>query len=51
VGYFVFGLGLFALAVAVFAVSGNPILIPTVALIGNFLVPVRYVASSTNAAT
>jgi len=35
-GYFGVGLGLFALAAAVFAVTGNPILIPTVALIGNF---------------
>jgi protease PrsW len=38
------GLGLFALSVLVFAVTGNPNLFPTVALIGNFLVPVSYVA-------
>src|SRR5438132_4011394 len=38
------GLGLFALAVVVFALTGNPNLFPTVALIGNFLVPVSYVA-------
>src|SRR5258708_4520183 len=38
------GLGLFALAVVVFGVTGNPNLFPTVALIGNFLVPVSYVA-------
>jgi RsiW-degrading membrane proteinase PrsW (M82 family) len=38
------GLGLFVLAVFVFALTGNPNLFPTVALIGNFLVPVSYVA-------
>src|SRR5438132_13841812 len=38
------GLGLFALAVIVFALTGNPNLFPTVGLIGNFLVPVSYVA-------
>src|ERR1700730_11097086 len=38
------GLGLFVLAVVVFAVTGNPNLFPTVALIGNFVVPVSYVA-------
>ncbi|MBV8720487.1 MAG: PrsW family intramembrane metalloprotease [Chloroflexi bacterium] len=38
------GLGLFLLSVFVFGVTGNPNLFPTVALIGNFLVPVSYVA-------
>jgi RsiW-degrading membrane proteinase PrsW (M82 family) len=38
------GLGLFVVSVAVFALTGNPNLFPTVALIGNFLVPVSYVA-------
>jgi len=38
------GLGLFAVSVIVFGVTGNPNLFPTVALIGNFLVPVTYVA-------
>jgi hypothetical protein len=38
------GLGLFVLAVIVFAVTGNPNLFPTAALIGNFVVPVSYVA-------
>src|ERR1700681_2700650 len=38
------GLGLFVLAVVLFAVTGNPNLFPTVALIGNFVVPVSYVA-------
>src|SRR5579859_944311 len=38
------GLGLFVLAVVVFAVTGNPNLFPTAALIGNFVVPVSYVA-------
>jgi protease PrsW len=38
------GLGLFVLAVFVFALTGNPNLFPTVALIGNFVVPVSYVA-------
>jgi protease PrsW len=38
------GLGLFVLSVVVFALTGNPNLFPTVALIGNFLVPVSYVA-------
>jgi RsiW-degrading membrane proteinase PrsW (M82 family) len=38
------GLGLFVLAVLVFALTGNLNLFPTVALIGNFVVPVSYVA-------
>src|SRR5579871_2376749 len=38
------GLGLFVLSVIIFALTGNPNLFPTVALIGNFLVPVSYVA-------
>jgi protease PrsW len=38
------GLGLFLLSVVVFGLTGNPNLFPTVALIGNFLVPVSYVA-------
>ncbi len=38
------GLGLFVLSVVIFAATGNPNLFPTVALIGNFLVPVSYVA-------
>src|SRR5207302_10667807 len=38
------GLGLFLVSVVVFALTGNPNLFPTVALIGNFLVPVSYVA-------
>ena len=38
------GLGLFVLSVIVFALTQNPNLFPTVALIGNFLVPVSYVA-------
>src|ERR671935_2424549 len=38
------GLGLFLLSVVVFALTGDPNLFPTVALIGNFLVPVSYVA-------
>ena len=38
------GLGLFVLAVFVFGLTGNPNLFPTVALIGNFVVPVSYVA-------
>jgi RsiW-degrading membrane proteinase PrsW (M82 family) len=38
------GLLLFVVSVAVFALTGNPNLFPTVALIGNFLVPVSYVA-------
>jgi RsiW-degrading membrane proteinase PrsW (M82 family) len=38
------GFGLFLIAVAVFSVTGNPNLFPTVALLGNFLVPVSYVA-------
>lgn len=38
------GLALFVLGVVVFAVTGNLNLFPTVALIGNFLVPVSYVA-------
>jgi RsiW-degrading membrane proteinase PrsW (M82 family) len=41
---FLIGLLLFILSVVVFAVTGNPNLFPTVALIGNFLVPVTYVA-------
>jgi protease PrsW len=38
------GFGLFVLSTGVFAATGNPNLFPTVALIGNFLVPVSYVA-------
>jgi RsiW-degrading membrane proteinase PrsW (M82 family) len=38
------GLGLFVLSVVVFGLTSNPNLFPTVALIGNFLVPVSYVA-------
>jgi protease PrsW len=38
------GLVLFVISVVVFAITGNPNLFPTVALIGNFLVPVSYVA-------
>lgn len=38
------GLGLFILGVLVFGLTGNLNLFPTVALIGNFLVPVGYVA-------
>lgn len=38
------GLLLFIVSVLVFALTGNPNLFPTVALIGNFLVPVTYVA-------
>src|ERR1700682_4752081 len=38
------GLGLFLLSVVLFALTGNPNLFPTVALIGNFVVPVSYVA-------
>ena len=38
------GLVLFGVSVLVFAVTGNPNLFPTVALIGNFLVPISYVA-------
>jgi RsiW-degrading membrane proteinase PrsW (M82 family) len=38
------GLLLFVVGVLVFAVTGNPKLFPTVTLIGNFLVPVTYVA-------
>jgi uncharacterized membrane protein HdeD (DUF308 family) len=38
------GLLLFVVGVVVFAVTGNPKLFPTVTLIGNFLVPVSYVA-------
>jgi protease PrsW len=38
------GLGLFVVSVFVFGLTGNPNLFPTVALIGNFLVPVSYVA-------
>jgi RsiW-degrading membrane proteinase PrsW (M82 family) len=38
------GLLLFVISVIVFALTGNPNLFPTVALIGNFLVPVSYVA-------
>jgi protease PrsW len=40
----VLGFVLFLMSVVVFAVTGNPNLFPTVALIGNFLVPVSYVA-------
>src|SRR5215467_12046763 len=38
------GLALFLLSVVIFAVTQNPNLFPTVGLIGNFLVPVSYVA-------
>src|SRR4051794_20974169 len=38
------GLVLFIMSVVVFGLTGNPNLFPTVALIGNFLVPVSYVA-------
>jgi protease PrsW len=38
------GMGLFVLGTVVFALTGNLKLFPTVALIGNFLVPVSYVA-------
>src|SRR3981081_289594 len=38
------GMVLFLVGVVVFAVTGNLKLFPTVALIGNFLVPVSYVA-------
>src|SRR3984893_5732819 len=38
------GLALFVLGVLVFALTSNLNLFPTVALIGNFLVPVSYVA-------
>lgn len=38
------GLLLFVVSVIVFAITGNPNLFPTVALVGNFLVPVAYVA-------
>jgi RsiW-degrading membrane proteinase PrsW (M82 family) len=38
------GFVLFIVSVVVFALTGNPNLFPTVALIGNFLVPVSYVA-------
>jgi RsiW-degrading membrane proteinase PrsW (M82 family) len=38
------GMSLFVLSVVVFALTANPNLFPTVALIGNFLVPVSYVA-------
>jgi RsiW-degrading membrane proteinase PrsW (M82 family) len=38
------GLGLFVVAVIVFGLTGNPNLFPTAALIGNFVVPVSYVA-------
>lgn len=38
------GLLLFVVGVVVFGVTGNPNLFPTIALIGNFLVPVSYVA-------
>jgi RsiW-degrading membrane proteinase PrsW (M82 family) len=38
------GLLLFVVSVVVFALTQNPNLFPTVALIGNFLVPVSYVA-------
>jgi RsiW-degrading membrane proteinase PrsW (M82 family) len=38
------GFGLFLLSFLVLAFTGNPNLFPTVALIGNFLVPVSYVA-------
>jgi RsiW-degrading membrane proteinase PrsW (M82 family) len=38
------GLPLFVLGIVVFGVTGNPNLFPTVALIGNLLVPISYVA-------
>jgi RsiW-degrading membrane proteinase PrsW (M82 family) len=38
------GLALFLLSIVIFAVTENPNLFPTVGLIGNFLVPVSYVA-------
>lgn len=38
------GLGLFVVGVLVFGLTGNLNLFPTVALLGNFLVPVGYVA-------
>jgi RsiW-degrading membrane proteinase PrsW (M82 family) len=38
------GLVLFLLSVLIFGLTGNPNLFPTVALVGNFLVPVSYVA-------
>lgn len=38
------GLALFILGVVIFGLTGNPNLFPTVALLGNFLVPVSYVA-------
>jgi RsiW-degrading membrane proteinase PrsW (M82 family) len=38
------GLLLFVISVVVFGLTGNPNLFPTVALIGNFLIPVSYVA-------
>lgn len=38
------GLVLFTVAVAIFGITGNSNLFPTVALIGNFLVPVTFVA-------
>src|SRR5579859_4161143 len=38
------GLGLFVLSVLLLSLTGNPNLFPTVALIGNFMVPVSYVA-------
>jgi len=41
---FAIGLLLFIVSVVVFAITGNTNLFPTVALIGNFLVPVSYVA-------
>jgi RsiW-degrading membrane proteinase PrsW (M82 family) len=41
---FLLGLLLFVLGVVVFAFTGNPNLFPTIALLGNFLVPVSYVA-------
>ena len=41
---FFIGLGLYFLSLVVMVFSGNPNLFPTVVLIGNFLVPVTYVA-------
>lgn len=38
------GLLLFVVGIVVFGLTGNPNLFPTVALIGNFLIPVSYVA-------
>lgn len=40
----VIGMVLFVLGLVVFGITGNPNLFPTVVLLGNFLVPVSYVA-------